>query len=339
MANFQQAGLWYGIDNDNYLKLTVVYDPAGTRAQFLEERAGATQQQVVSAPFPAGTTRVYLRMRGDPVAHTVTGYYSLDGVNYTELSTFDVPPALFNADAAGVDPALGTRVFGGIFATHRFAGGPNVFEFDNFALTAQGIGPSAHSFAWDRTSIPFSYPSSLVIARDGRLYATETWGNIRAIRFNPDLTVASNDLIHTLTGRLVLGITEDPASTPTNVILWVSHSSGDMNGGMFAGTPNSGIISRFVGPAFAREDIITGLPRALANHSTNSLHFGPDGKLYIAQGGNTGTGAPNVANDEFGDRPEQPLSAALLVADVKAPGFEGTAPPRSVASMFRLPAT
>jgi N-acetylneuraminic acid mutarotase/glucose/arabinose dehydrogenase len=322
--NFQQAGLWYGIDDDNYLKVVVVYDPTGTRAQFVEERDGSTKQQVVSAAFPAGTTQVHLRMRGHPVEHTMTGYYSLDGVNYTELSTFDVPPALFNADAAGIDPALGTRVFGGVFASHRFAGGPTVFQFDRFALTAQPIGPSAGSFAWDRTSIPFSYPSSLVVAKDGRLYATETWGNIRAIRFNPDLTVASNDLIHTLTGRLVLGITEDPASTPQQVILWVAHSDGTMSGGMFAGAPNSGMVSRFVGPAFQREDIITGLPRALANHSTNSLHFGPDGRLYIAQGGNTGAGAPNDANNEFGDRVEQPLSAALLVADVKAPGFDGT---------------
>ncbi|MGE5603661.1 MAG: kelch repeat-containing protein, partial [Nitrososphaerales archaeon] len=335
--NFQQAGLWYGIDNDNYLKLTVLYDPAGTRAQFTEERAGVTQQQVVSTPFPAGTTTVRLRMRGDPVAHTITGYYSLDGVNYNELSTFTVPPQLFNADAAGIDPALGTRVFGGVFATHRFAGGPTVFQFDNFSLTSQGIGPSAGAFAWDRTSIPFSYPSSLVIARDGRLYATETWGNIRAIRLNPDLTVASNDVIATLTNRLVLGITEDPASTASNVILWVSHSDGTMSGGMFAGAPNSGIISRFAGPAFQREDIITGLPRALANHATNSLHFGPDGKLYIAQGGNTGTGAPNTANNEFGDRVEQPLSAALLVADVKAPGFKGNC--ATPLGSFDIPAT
>ncbi len=92
-----------------------------------------------------------------------------------------------------------------------------------------------------------------------------------------------------------------------------------------------------MGPDFAREDIITGLPRALANHSTNSLHFGPDGKLYIAQGGNTGAGAPNAANDEFGDRPEQPLSAALLVADVKAPGFKGDC--ATPLGSFDIPAT
>jgi N-acetylneuraminic acid mutarotase len=70
--------------------------------------------------------------------------------------------------------------------------------------------------------------------------------------------------------------------------------------------------------------VITGLPRAFANHAVNSIHFGPDGKLYIAQGGNTGAGAANNANTEFGTRAEQPLSAALLVADVNAAGFDGS---------------
>ena len=49
------------------------------------------------------------------------------------------------------------------------------------------------------------------------------------------------------------------------------------------------MVTRLSGPGFAtRQDVITGLPRAIANHATNSIHFGPDGKLYIAQGGNTG---------------------------------------------------
>ena len=120
--------------------------------------------------------------------------------------------------------------------------------------------------------------------------------------------------------RLTLGITVDPTSTPTNVILWVSHSSGSFNNGVV----NSGIISRLSGSDFTTIDNpITGLPRALANHATNQIHFGPDGSLYIAQGGNTGAGAPNNLGTEFGDRPEQPLSAAILVADVNAPGFQG----------------
>ena len=46
--------------------------------------------------------------------------------------------------------------------------------------------------------------------------------------------------------------------------------------------------------------------------------------MFIAQGGNTGAGAPNTAQTEFGDMQEQPLSAAFLVADVDAVGFDGS---------------
>ena len=44
----------------------------------------------------------------------------------------------------------------------------------------------------------------------------------------------------------------------------------------------------------------------------------------MAQGGNTGAGAPNDDRAEFGDMQEQPLSAALLVADVHSPSFDGS---------------
>ena len=44
-------------------------------------------------------------------------------------------------------------------------------------------------------------------------------------------------------------------------------------------------MSRLSGPDLTqREDVITGLPRAKANHAINSIHFGPDGKLYVFGG-------------------------------------------------------
>ena len=262
-GNYEQAGLWYGMDDDNYLKLVVVYEPAGPRVQFLEERAGAVQQQVVSGLISVSGATLQLRMRADPVAKTVTGYYSLNEGALQELSVFTVPPALFNADGAGIDPALGTRVFGGVFGTDRFLQGTALFQFDYFSLTAEQGSGQAGAISWDRKSFPFSYPSSLLLGRDGRLYATETFGNVRAIAVDANLDVVSNDVIATLANRLVLGIAEDPASTPQQVILWVAHSDGTIDqNGMFQGAVNSGIVSRFVGPGFAREDIITGLPRA-----------------------------------------------------------------------------
>ncbi|GMA36959.1 hypothetical protein GCM10025876_31630 [Demequina litorisediminis] len=145
-------------------------------------------------------------------------------------------------------------------------------------------------------------------------------GTIHALTFDEDWNVVEDEVIETLDEGLTLGITYDPESTPDNVILWISHSSPHVYGGQI----NSSVITRLSGPNHSvREDIITGLPRANANHAINGIHFGTDGRLYIAVGSNTGTGAPHGTTGEFGDRPEQPLSAALLVADVKSPTFQG----------------
>jgi N-acetylneuraminic acid mutarotase len=165
-------------------------------------------------------------------------------------------------------------------------------------------------------------PTAMDWGPDGRLYVLDVIGNIYALTIDTDSqTVQDTETIPGIQPRLALGLTIDPDSTASNVTLWVSHSDLDQANG----AANSGIISKLSGPGFTnRQDVITGLPRAIANHATNSIHFGPDGRLYIAQGGNTGAGLSNSGASEFGPRPEQPLSAAILVADVKAPGFDGS---------------
>jgi len=156
---------------------------------------------------------------------------------------------------------------------------------------------------------------------DGRLYVAELFGKIHAIRLDANKQVVSDEVIDTLDSRLTLGLTVDPDSTADDVKLWVAHSSRSLDNG----EANSSTITRLSGSDLrTRHDVITGLPRAKANHAVNSLHFGADRKLYIAAGGNTGAGAPNTANTEFGTMAEQPLSAALLVADVRSSSFDGS---------------
>jgi glucose/arabinose dehydrogenase len=80
-----------------------------------------------------------------------------------------------------------------------------------------------------------------------------------------------------------------------------------------------GRVSAFTAPSWARQDIITGLPNSTpyTNHYTNGLAFDLDGVLYIAQGSNTDAG---LAGPNY---PETPLTAAILRADIHAPGFNG----------------
>jgi hypothetical protein len=136
-GELEQAGLWYGTDDDNYLKLVVISEPEGPRIQFVEERNGALQQQVVTPVISLAGGSAQLRLRADPVRLAVTAYYGLNGGALQEFHTFQTPPELFNSDSSIIDPAVGTGVFGGVFASDRFLQGVAVFQFDYFTLTAE----------------------------------------------------------------------------------------------------------------------------------------------------------------------------------------------------------
>lgn len=321
-GKYEQAGLWFGNDEDNYVKLEVVSTSSGKyKVELLMEVNGEHPYSKVTSSLTATNPTITLRLRVNPGDKTISGAYQINNGPFNQIGSTVAPAEFFSFDAAGIDPTIGTRSFGGIFATHRKANTPLTFTFDNFSVTGEAVPPPSTSVTFSRTSFTVPFPTSMVWGPDNRLYVTELFGTIHAITLDANQQVISDEVITTLGSRLTLGITIDPLSTPDNVVLWVGHSSPSVDNGQV----NSSIVSRLSGPGFTtKEDIITGLPRAKANHAINSLHFGPDGRLYIAMGGNTGAGAANTANSEFGSRAEQPLSAALLVADVRAPGFDGS---------------
>jgi len=324
----EQAGLWFGNDEDNYLKLVAIDTPTGTRIQFLMEVNGESVDNQSSPFIDLDGHNLSLSLVADPTTQRVAATYQVDAGAPVSFEQDQAPGEFFSLDAARIDPNIGTDTFAGILASHRGGTTPLVYRFDRFSVTKEAdVGPPPgdllrDGIAFKSGSFPIDFPTSMAMGPDGRLYVSELFGTIHALTLNDDKQVVDDQEITTLGDRFTLGLTVDPESTPGNVILWVSHSSPSIDNG----EPNSGIVSRLSGPGFAtREDVITGLPRAVANHGTNALHFGPDGRLYIAQGGNTGAGGPNqIPGSEFGEMQEQPLSTALLVADVRSPGFDGS---------------
>jgi N-acetylneuraminic acid mutarotase len=84
----------------------------------------------------------------------------------------------------------------------------------------------------------------------------------------------------------------------------------------------TGRVSKLSGHDFSTAvDVIDGLPRSAENHMTFAAVFARDRNLYFSQGGNTNHGAP--AAGIFNNRAESALSAAILTADVRSPGFQG----------------
>jgi len=155
-------------------------------------------------------------------------------------------------------------------------------------------------------------PTSLAIGPDGRLYvASQT--SISALTLDPSGTeVVATETV--ATGQVgIHGIAFDPTAPASPVVIYASRRHPP------ATDSYEGVVSTYTGPTWTRSDVITGLPNStpFSNHFTNGLAFDPSGVLYIAQGSNTDAG---LAGPNW---PETPLSAAILVADVGAPGFDG----------------
>lgn len=331
VGGFAQAGLWLGqaeaggagSSEDNLIKFVVQSDrPGNYRLEALLEQNGTRISNVV-ADIPEDPASVALDLLADPSDRSVTATYSVAGGATQTLTTFNnLPEEWFGFDQAGIDPTIATRTFGGIFGSHRNAGASQVFAFEDFSISAVAPPPppppEPGQLEFERWSIPVNNATAMEYGPDGRLYVATLFGTIYAFTIDSDTRTVQEEVINTIPAaeggnRLTLGLAIDPDSTADDVVLWVSHSSGDANNGDL----NSGKISRLSGTGLdQKEDIITGLPRAIANHATNDIDFAPDGRLFAWQGGNTGAGSANTANSEFRDLPEQFFAAAALAIDI-----------------------
>lgn len=170
----------------------------------------------------------------------------------------------------------------------------------------------------------------LTLGPDGCLYVADAFGEIKRFKLDDDTGLArDSDAPYRAKDDQIVDMVFDPDATADRLVMWISY-------GRYDGQYN-GAIARIELPAFGskgkakKRDVIVGLPHdVLLHHQPNGIAFGPDGKLYQSMGGvATLGGTPNWG------MAETPLSAAVIVADVRSPKFNGgelpcdvkTAPP------------
>ncbi|HEX8770250.1 MAG TPA: Ig-like domain-containing protein, partial [Acidimicrobiales bacterium] len=245
----------------------------------------------------------------DPQGTQVAGSYNSDAVG--SLISFTPTVRLLAQTTYTV------RTTSGLIA----ASGQAFTPFSSAFTTGSGGVPPA-PLEYDRLTVgDLTGPTTLTFGPDGKLYVATGIGQILRYTLGSNgLPVGPPETFDRWTNqRTITGLRFDPAASATNLKLWVSHGALG-----FEDMPNfTGKISVLSGATLQNaRDVIVGLPRSTRDHLNNGIDFGPDGRLYLAQGSTTGYGAPD---NFWGLRNEVPLSAAVLVANVNGDSrFQGT---------------
>jgi len=177
-------------------------------------------------------------------------------------------------------------------------------------------------------SFETSFPTAITMGPDGRLYVADREGRIQALTLDGTgrHVVAVDEIATDADLQEVYGMAFDPGDAAVPPPLYVSNTiSGFGDTGAAPAGEFSGKVTKLHGPGHAtHDDVITGLPVSSSSHQTNGLAFDAAGVLYLAQGSTTNAGVPNTAGSGFLGQEEVPLSSSVLVADLSAPGFDGT---------------
>lgn len=333
--------LFVGVSAEHFMSVCVVR----TRSQGelilvryeRDNRMMVRERVEINGTVIGGDRVVMLQVEIFPGEDTIRPSYLLPEMDQVVLDDVVVDGFLLNHDEAATDIGVGTRTHGGIYAYHQWKASSSVYEVLAFdveeiddSVAEDGGGDADEDDAvdfdvWKVTGV--KNPTSMSWAPDGRLFIAQVQGGVTVLRFNGARTaVTEKDHLTPIGNRMLLGIVVDfRFGTDGNDCVWLSHSHPSQR----HGGANSGTITQACGPKLENvTDIIVGLPRAIANHATNNIFWGPEGSLYIAIGSNTASGAVNTLQSAFSMRPEQHFSAAILRADVTSPNFRGNCTPK-----------
>jgi fibronectin type 3 domain-containing protein len=163
------------------------------------------------------------------------------------------------------------------------------------------------------------YWSSMTFGPDGKMYASTIGQGIFRFTVAADGTLSNMENLGKA-GRAIIGLVFDKTATASNLKVWITSTTANTfneQGEWVSG------ISLLSGAQLQNEaQVFSGLPRSQADHLTNSMAYGPDGRLYFMQGSNQAAGD---LDNSWGQRGEALLTAATLVFDPADPAVQQAA--------------
>jgi glucose/arabinose dehydrogenase len=155
-----------------------------------------------------------------------------------------------------------------------------------FWISTAGAATLPAGFSETRVATGLASPTAMAVAPDGRIFVTEKGGALRVVKNNallaqPFLTVSVN----TASERGLLGVAFDP-DFQNNRFVYVYYTT--------AAAPIHNRVSRFTASATNPDVVQAGSEMQLlnlptlgaGNHNGGAIHFGTDGRLYVAVGEN-----------------------------------------------------
>ncbi|MBL4678619.1 MAG: T9SS type A sorting domain-containing protein [Mucilaginibacter sp.] len=195
----QQAGLWFGLNDKTFVKLTISGNKVELRKELNDVSAtGNADQRITAAISGLNTKTVRLRIVIDSLQNTVEGFYSTDGgVNYLSAGATYASPSL-SISGMGLTTA---GAYAGIYATYRNATSAVTYAFDNFSIQsfAAPVVPVSQTvninFQPSTSSIPAGYLADTGLPFD----STRKYGWISPTTGSP-VNLSANMRARTSTG-------------------------------------------------------------------------------------------------------------------------------------------
>jgi glucose/arabinose dehydrogenase len=131
------------------------------------------------------------------------------------------------------------------------------------------------------------YPSAMAFAPDGRIFVAEQGGKLRVIKNNVLLPTAFVELSVSFSGeRGLIGIALDPDFSTNNYLyLYYTVPTAPIHNRISRFTANGDVVLAGSESIVLELDPLSGA----TNHNGGAMHFGKDGKLYVAIGENANT--------------------------------------------------
>jgi hypothetical protein len=286
-ATYNQGGVYFGPDQDNFVKLVAVYGNTGAVLQFKDElnAAGATLPNSVqnfSIGSFASINTLDVRLTGDPSTGKISAYYAVNGGSYSKLSSD------LTLSGSKKSAFFNTASRAGILAFTRNSSSISV-AFDSFEIKS-GTPTSGQPYISDIRP----RNGATAVARDGFVAADIVLPTAGA---GVDAsTIAGNVLLYrTSDHAAIAGVVNTSGGgdalvfTPTSLLDALTSYTFEVKNGLkdtsgasflpFTSTFTTGTAGGTVDPNIAFEKVT--LSNASAGSYTCVLK-GPDGKLYAS---------------------------------------------------------